>query len=158
MRKSLVAVTACGSSDFGSAIWPTTRTSSGTCAGAGEAPSATSIRSAPHAAFQPFFHAMAPAFPLISPGLGTTDGSLGSDVRVLDYSMRVWLDQTRLTNFGLTSKDVIVAATFGIFLIPMLYVIFQRMRERVGGASRTERLPVAALSEQHPKSRLINCY
>jgi multidrug efflux pump subunit AcrB len=101
---------------------------------------------------------MAPAFPLISPGLGTTDGSLGSDVRLLDYSMRVWLDQTRLTNFGLTSKDVIAAATLGIFLIPMLYVIFQRMRmrmrmrERVGGASRTERLPMAALSEQHPKS------
>ena len=68
--------------------------------------------------------------------------------------MRVWLNQTRLTNFGLTSKDVIAAATLGIFLIPMLYVIFQRMRmrERVGGASRTERLPMAALSEQHPKS------
>ncbi len=39
--------------------------------------------------------------------------------------MRVWLNQTRLTNFGLTSKDVIAAATLGIFLIPMLYVIFQ---------------------------------
>jgi HAE1 family hydrophobic/amphiphilic exporter-1 len=47
---------------------------------------------------------------------------------------------------------MIAAATLGIFLIPMLYVIFQRMRERVGGASRTERLPMAALSEQHPKS------
>src|SRR3954447_24031559 len=64
MRKSLVAVTAWGSSDFGSAIWPTTRMSSGTCAGAGVMPIAASIRSAPQAAFQPFFHAIAPALPL----------------------------------------------------------------------------------------------
>ena len=32
MRKSLAAVTVCGSSDFGSAIWPTTSTPGGVCA------------------------------------------------------------------------------------------------------------------------------
>jgi multidrug efflux pump subunit AcrB len=47
---------------------------------------------------------------------------------------------------------MIAAATLRIFLIPMLYMIFQRMRERVSSASRIERLPMVALSEQHPKS------
>jgi hydrophobic/amphiphilic exporter-1 (mainly G- bacteria), HAE1 family len=38
------------------------------------------------------------------PGVGQA-----SQFGALDYSMRVWLDQTRLTNFGLTSKDVSAA-------------------------------------------------
>ena len=45
---------------------------------------------------------------------------------------------------------MIAAATLGIFLIPMLYVIFQRLRERVGGTSgKQERALVEGESPQH---------
>jgi HAE1 family hydrophobic/amphiphilic exporter-1 len=46
---------------------------------------------------------------------------------------------------------MIAAATLGIFLIPMLYVIFQRMRERVGGAGAKERRVV--VSGETPRHR-----
>ena len=45
---------------------------------------------------------------------------------------------------------MIAAATLGIFLIPMLYVIFQRMRERVGGsAGKQGGVVIAGDSTQH---------
>lgn len=39
---------------------------------------------------------------------------------------------------------MITASTLGILMIPMLYVVFQSVRERTKGQSRTERPPVAA--------------
>jgi HAE1 family hydrophobic/amphiphilic exporter-1 len=42
--------------------------------------------------------------------------------------------------------------TLGIFLIPMLYVIFQRMRERVGGTGRKEERLTASDSGQSHQS------
>jgi hypothetical protein len=45
---------------------------------------------------------------------------------------------------------MIAAATLGIFLIPMLYVIFQRLRERVSGAGAKERrVVVTGETPQH---------
>jgi len=44
---------------------------------------------------------------------------------------------------------MIAASCLGIFMIPMLYVVFQRVRERVGGARSTprERPPSTAASD-----------